>query len=181
MAACETVLTALFSWMCPYIATLAYPMALLVNLIGSASIFLPLPGFAFVFFLAGMGFDPWLLGIFGGLGAAIGEFTGYAIGFGGRKLAESRKKKGLLHARKKGWLEKAREWSRKRGVFFVLFLFAATPLPDDITGIIAGAIGYSMKKFFIAVLLGKLVMFTALAWGGHFGAEWALNALGWGI
>lgn len=177
------------AWICPLLGTFAYPAVFLVNLIGSASIFLPIPGFILVFFLAGMGLNPWLLAFFGALGAALGELTGFLIGAGGRKVAEKHKEKkegligGFLNRMlgQEGWLEKAESWSKKRGIFALLIVFAATPLPDDVVGIVAGAIGYSWKKFLIAVFIGKFVMFLILAWGGFFGTQWVLELLGVGL
>ena len=78
-------------------------------------------------------------------------------------------------------MDRAKKWSEKRGIFFVVLVFAATPLPDDVTGIIAGAIGYNFKKFFLAALIGKLLLFWALAWAGYFGSEWVLGWLAGGI
>ncbi|RLI98276.1 MAG: hypothetical protein DRO99_01095 [Candidatus Aenigmatarchaeota archaeon] len=180
MPTCEALLAGWLSWLCPTLSAFAYPTVFITNLIGSASIFFPLPGFALVFFLAGTGLNPWFLAISGGLGAAAGELTGYFIGMGGRKVAEGRRDKGILSRMfgKKGMLEKASEWSKRRGTFLAIFIFAATPLPDDVTGIIAGAIGYDIRNFFLASFMGKLVMFSVLAWGGYLGTEWVLDIMG---
>lgn len=138
------------------------------NLIGAASIILPVPGFA-VTFIFGAVLNPWLVGIAGGLGAAIGEFTGYAIGLGSREVIEYEKKK---------WVAKTRKWVEYWGIFPILAVFAATPLPDDVVGIAAGIIKYDVRKFFLAVLIGKIIMSLALAWGGFYGMQWIMQAFG---
>lgn len=137
----------------------------LVNLIGSATIFLPIPSAAFVF-TSGIFLNPLLVGIIGGLGSAIGEFTGYALGLGGRVALKKRWKKQIDN------IEKLFE---KYGWFFVIFIFAATPLPDDIAGIAAGILKYPVKKYFLAVLIGKIVLHLVIAYAGFYGLHWILH------
>jgi membrane protein YqaA with SNARE-associated domain len=57
----------------------------------------------------------------------------------------------------------------KYGGFLALIIFAATPLPDDIAGIIAGFLKYDLKRFFAAVLIGKVIFHLVLAYGGYYG------------
>ena len=179
MVACEALVAEWMLWICPPLATLGYPVVFLINLIGSASIFIPVPGFAVIFFMPGLGFDPWLLALFGAAGAAVGEITSYAVGLGGRKVAEKRKK-GISEKvlKKKTLIEKAEDWSRKRGMFPVIILFAATPLPFDILGIVAGVVRYDPRKFLLATFIGKLILFSVISWAGLFGMEWLLATLG---
>jgi membrane protein DedA with SNARE-associated domain len=110
--------------------------------------------------------DPFLLGLVGGLGAALGEFTGYGIGFGGRKLIEKKWKKDM---------NKTEKLFQKYGGFLIILLFAATPLPDDIVGILGGSLGYPAKKFFVATLIGKIILHWILAYGGFYGVNWVLD------
>ena len=155
-------------WAQSVVAELGYPGIFLVNLIGSASIILPVPSFV-VTFAFGAILNPWLVGIAAGTGAAIGELTGYALGFGSREMIEKRHRK---------WFERTKRWVESWGIFPVIALFAATPLPDDITGIAGGIIKYDIRKFFLAVLIGKVVMSLALAWGGFYGLQWVLQTFG---
>lgn len=158
------------AWAQSTAAAWGYMGIFLVSLIGSASIIFPVPAFL-VIFAMGAVLNPWLVGIVAGIGAGLGEVTGYLVGFAGKELAEKKN-------RKNRWLEKAKKWTESRGIFTVILVFAATPLPDDITGIIAGAIGYNWKKFLIACIIGKTIMGIALAWGGFFGLNWVLQILG---
>jgi membrane protein YqaA with SNARE-associated domain len=139
-----------------------------ISLVSSASIILPVPYFAFVF-AAGAVLNPLLVGIAGGLGSAIGELSGYLIGFGGKHAIKNKHEK---------LLKKAESWAEKHGFFAVVVFFAATPLPDDIIGILGGALGYNVKKFFVASLIGKLALNLALAFGGFYGYAWLLSSLG---
>ena len=66
-------------------------------------------------------------------------------------------------------------------MFPVLILFAATPLPDDVLGILGGAISYPLKKFLLASFIGKAIMNIALAWGGFYGINWVLQVFGVGL
>jgi membrane protein YqaA with SNARE-associated domain len=138
----------------------------LVSFIGNASIILPVPSFLAVF-AAGSLLNPWFVGLAAGTGAALGELTGYALGIGGRKALESRYKKEIGTAKR---------IMERYGMFPIIVLFAATPLPDDVVGILAGVIRYDIRKFLLAALAGKVLMNLGLAWAGFYGS-WLLG--GW--
>ncbi len=138
-----------------------YLGAFLASLVGSASIIFPVPSYVAVIALGAV-LNPWLLGLSAGVGAALGELLGYALGYGGGRAIERR------HDR---LLKRTRGWVEERGMFPVIVLFAATPLPDDIIGILAGVIRYDIKRFFLASLIGKVISSTALAWTGYLGGE----------
>ncbi|MFH1445271.1 MAG: VTT domain-containing protein [Nanoarchaeota archaeon] len=159
--------TQFVTWSQTMVETTGYLGVFLVSLIGSASIFFPVPAFI-VIFAAGVFLNPWLVGLIAGIGSAIGELTGYLLGFGGRKVAETKYEKQL---------EKTKKWVDRRGAFFVIFLFALTPLPDDIAGIIAGVIEYDIKKFFIATLIGKIILSVGIALAGFYGMNWILGLI----
>jgi len=145
--------------------TYGYFGIFLISLIESSTIVFPL-GFAVVIFTAGALLNPFLVGLSAGLGAAFGEFTGYAIGLGGRKVIEKKWKKDI---------KKAEKLFQRYGGFLVIILFAATPLPDDVVGILGGTLKYPLKKFFIASLIGKIILNLALAYGGFYGLNWVLS------
>ena len=157
------------------LSSVGYIGVFLASVIGSATVIFPLPIFL-VIFMAGAALNPFLVGIVAGVGSAIGELIAYGVGFGGRKLLEKKielKKKGLGY-----WLRRGQKWMHRTGGFFVVFLFAATPLPDDVIGIICGSIRYDIKKFFIACLLGKIVLSLLIAYAGFYGINWVLGYLG---
>jgi membrane protein YqaA with SNARE-associated domain len=154
------------AWSQAFIVDWGYPGVFLVSLLGNASIVFPVPSFLVVFAVGSL-LNPWLVGIIAGLGAAIGELTGYILGMGGRHAIRKRYGKDL--ERVKGWVE-------SHGMFSVLVLFAATPLPDDIVGIIGGMVRYDLKRFFLAVLIGKVILHVGIALGGLY---WGWVFGGW--
>lgn len=133
----------------------------LSSLIGSATVILPLPSFAFVV-AAGAVLNPFAVGVLSGLGAAIGELSGYGIGF----VAQRTGKKFKPLATQAGWIQRLRKWFQHKLGFLVIVVFAATPLPDDIIGIFCGLIRYDVKKFFAAALIGKTALGLFLAYSG---------------
>ena len=125
-----------------------------MQLIASSSLFFPLPGF-FVVMAAGAAMDPLVVTISSALGASIGEFTGYIVGLGGRKL--------LVRGTQ---FEKAHRIYGRYGIW-TIFIFAATPLPFDLIGIVCGVLRVHPATFFIMTLSGKLVLSGMLAYGGR--------------
>jgi membrane protein YqaA with SNARE-associated domain len=143
-----------------FIPVWGYLGLFLVEIIGSATIIFPAPAFAINFILGGTpGFDPWLVGIVAGTGSAIGEITGYGVGRGGREVIE-KKYKHLL--------DRTRKWMEGHGDFLIITLFAATPLPHDVVGMISGAVEYPLRKFMLATLVGKIIAGVVLAWAGYY-------------
>lgn len=133
-----------------------YLGSFLVSLVANGTIILPMPGII-VLFALGATFNPWLIGITAGAGGAIGELTGYAAGFSGRRILRNNS----LYIRSVGWL-------RKWGIWVVL-LFTVTPLPLDVVGIAAGALRFPIWKFLLACALGKTLLYTGMAFAGDWG------------
>lgn len=91
------------------------------------------------------------LAIAGGLGSALGELTGYVVGYGTKKIAEERQLDLLNNINGFGKLILENE---KRTPLYI-FLFALTPLPDDILFLPLGMIKYPFWKCIIPGWLGK--------------------------
>jgi membrane protein YqaA with SNARE-associated domain len=142
-----------------------YAGLFLINLIGAASILLPSPAAASVVG-AGALLEDFLgvpafiwVGLVAGLGEAIGEFSGYAAGYGGRFIVEERPAYGRI-----------RVWMEKRG-FMTMFVMSTIPNPFfDVAGLAAGAVQMPLRSFFFAVLGGKVIKNTWLAAAGGVGA-----------
>ena len=130
-------------------------------LLGNASLFIPLPTL-FIVYAAGAAFDPFLVGLAAGLGAAIGELSGYLVGYGIFRAASA--KKPLQDSKR---YRQAGALLRKYGAAAV-FVFAATPLPFDIIGLVAGFERYALAEFFVAELAGKLLKMWAVAYAGMY-------------
>jgi len=142
----------------------------LISVIGNATIILPFPSLVFVFLLAGE-LNPVLIALLSGVGSAIGELTGYCIGYGGASLTEKKKKW-------KKRIEKTEKQFNKYGGFWVIIFFAATPLPHDIAGIVSGVLKYPPKKFFIATFIGKFIISLIIAMAGFYSMEWVVRTIG---
>jgi len=138
-------------------------------MIGSASIIFPLPHFLIII-AAGKILDPLLVGLISGVGSAIGELTSYGLAFGivfgGRKIRKRKKSK-----HEKRLLKKIDMAFKNRWGFPFIFIFAVTPLPFDLIGLYCGAVGYDVKKFFLATLIGKIIISLILAYSGFYGID----------
>lgn len=133
------------------------------SLIANAALFIVTPIDLIVVFLGSTQFfHPLVIGIVAGLGGAFGEMSGYIIGLGGRKAVE---KSFSVTA---SMFDYAKAQLNRYGVLFVFF-GALTPFPFDFIGLIAGVAKYNWKKFFIALLLGKVLRYILLAYAGLFG------------
>jgi len=151
-------------WMNYFWLQFGYFGVFLISIIGAASIIIPVPYTLLIFWLGIWGYNPLLLTIAGGTGSAIGEFSGYLLGYYGRTLLSGERQ------RKMNYLLKM--FGRYGPV--AIFLFALTPLPDDLLFIPLGILRYSYVKAFIPSLLGKLLMCYILAYLGQTGGQFIL-------
>jgi len=139
-----------------------YPGVFLVNLVGSASLILPVPGAAAacVASTPGSGLNPLAVGMLAGMAQALGETTGYLAGKSGQSIAMRSPHYRRVH----GWMVKA-------GVP-VLFLFALIPNPFfDLAGLAAGGLGYPYRRFLAVVLSGKIIRSIAISYVCYSGVE----------
>ncbi len=146
-----------WAWMTELVSIYGYLGAFVVCIIGNVSVFIPIP-FALMVYAFGATLNPLLLGLVCGLGSTIGEMVSYVLGWGGRKVIEGR------YGSRLDAVEKLIE---RYGAFSV-FLFALLPLPDDLLLIPLGMMKYDVRKTFIAMLLGKTIMCSSLAYAGAF-------------
>ncbi len=149
-----------YSFLYYLISNFSYLGIFLASFLANATILLPISSHVLTFIAAGF-LDPWLVGLVSALGATLGESVGYTLGYGVNK-AMARKGKSLKKWKNKKWMKYLRKWT-----FLLIFVFAATPLPDDVAGIYSGAINYSFPKFFLACFLGKIVLYVLIALGGY--------------
>jgi uncharacterized membrane protein YdjX (TVP38/TMEM64 family) len=151
-----TVLIFLFREQLRELEKLAYVGAFLVMLVGNATVLLPAPGLVIVYSL-GSTLNPLLLGLFAGSGAALGELTGYAAGYGGSAVIDNYK---LYHSIKK--------WMNRYGAI-VITLMASIPNPIfDLVGVVAGSMRMKWWRFLIAVWIGKIIQSIIIAYAGAF-------------
>jgi membrane protein YqaA with SNARE-associated domain len=129
---------------------LGYASAFFGNLVASSTVVFPIPFFAVYAYLATF-LNPILLALISAFGSTLGEFVSYTLGYAGSDLLKKSKH-----------FKFAKKWFKKNGML-TIFFFAATPLPDDVVGLIAGSVNYNRSKFFSACLVGKLLMFLFIA------------------
>ena len=91
------------------------------------------------------------IAIAGGLGCVLGEITGYAVGYGAKKIVEGTESDLLKNINGFGRIILN---NQKRAPLYV-FLFALTPLPDDILYLPLGMLKYPFWKCIIPGWLGK--------------------------
>lgn len=152
----------IINWMLNLSITYGYFGIFLISLVGALSIFFPIPYTVVIFTLGGLEvFDPALIAVVAGIGSAFGEFSGYLIGFGGRRVI------GQKYKKKMEFLMKVFD----RFGPIVIFLFALTPLPDDLLFIPLGVIRYSLIRAFIPALIGKICMNFIVAYSGRFSVQ----------
>ncbi len=141
----------------------------LISLFGAMSIFVPIPYTVVIFILGGLpSFDPFLIAVAAGIGSAIGEFSGYLLGAGGRKVIGDRYKK------KMDFITKL---FKKYGSI-AIFIFALTPLPDDLIFIPLGVMRYSLLRAFIPAVLGKFFSNLIIAYSGRLSLDIVKNIFG---
>jgi membrane protein DedA with SNARE-associated domain len=134
-----------------------------IAMAGSATIVLPTPS-SVAIFSGGVLLDPvlgvpapLLVGLVAGVGDALGEFSGYTLGYAGKDA--------LRHRRAYSTFE---SWMRRRGML-TMFLLSTFPNPlFDLAGAAAGATRMPARRFFVSTLCGKIVKDTFLAYGGSF-------------
>ena len=138
--------------------SIGYPSAFLLGLIGAASIIIPVPTTVALLGMAAIpgAFNPVLLALAFGFGAAIGQLTSYGVGYTGGMVV-SKKHKRRLNAMLKIF---------ERYGMIAVFIFALTPLPDSLLFIPMGLIHYSLWKIFVAAVAGKVAMSLIIT---HFG------------
>ena len=133
-----------------------YPGIFLVSLLSNATIIFPIPG---VVFTSAMGavFNPYWVAVAAGLGAALGELTGYLAGFSGQVIIERR-----------DWYERLTVFMRKYGEVTVLIM-ALIPNPIfDLAGMAAGMLKMPISRFLFWCAIGKILKMLIFA---HTGAS----------
>ena len=134
----------------------------LISLIGASSIVFPIPYTVVVFWLsANTNLNPILLMFSAGIGSALGEIVGYSVGYAAKGVVGEKAKR-KFDAMLKVLMKHRNIWP------LLVFLFAFTPLPDDLIFVPLGLARFSFLRVFIPCLIGKLTMFYAIIMGGKY-------------
>ncbi len=146
-------------------AAYGYPGIFLISVLANATILIPAPGIAIVFAMGGV-FNPLVVGLVAGTGAAIGELSGYMAGFSGQPVAEKTK----IYQRIESWMQ--------RYGMLTIFVLAAIPNPFfDLAGMSAGALKMPLYKFLLACLPGKIIKMWIFAYAGAYSINWLINIM----
>ena len=146
--------------------------AFLISVIGNATIILPgavlliLSQIGIVLYSDTGPVGPIIVGLAGGVGAAIGEITGYLAGYSGRGIAE----KSRIYNRLVGWVKR---WGAP-----AIFVFSVVPLVFDLVGIAAGVLRVPFWKFMLACWLGRTLLYVIIVLSAAWGWEAVLPYFG---
>ena len=133
----------------PFTPEVGYLGLTIVSFFGSLIPFVPVPSFVLLATMAvGTQFDIHILALIAAFTATAAKQIIFYISYGGRKIISEKTKKRMEPFQK----------LVKRYGGTAAFVAAATPIPDDIVYIPLGLAKYDPKKFFVATLLGKLVL-----------------------
>ena len=136
------------------IANFGYGGIFILSILSNATLILPLPG---VIFTSAMGavFNPFWVAIAAGIGAALGETTGYLAGFSGQVVVD-----------RKDWYETLTQWMRKYGNLTILVMaFVPNPL-FDLAGMAAGMLKLPFFRFLFWCSIGKIIKMLLFAYTG---------------
>lgn len=149
----------------------SYLAVFITSFISSSSILIPIlpfPGYFPVLVGVGIGLDPLIAGLLGGIGTVLGDLLGYLVGMGGSATIEKFEKKAPK------FLKRFERFYSHIG-FWVVLAFAFLPLPFDIIGVLSGVSKYNFKRFLLALTIGRVVRTLLIAYGGFYAIPFISN------
>lgn len=142
------------------ISEVGYIGIFIIGLVGSATVVLPMPAILAIY-VGGATLNPAIVAVVAGLAEALGETTGYLLGFSGVGLVEKHR-----------LYERIRRWMSRRGTV-VLCVMAAVPNPlFDVVGLVAGSLRFPLWRFLVSVSIGKMIKNTMVAYAGAWSLPW---------
>jgi len=143
----------------PFTPEVGYLGLTIVSFFGSLIPFVPIPSFVLVATMAvGEQFDIHALVLIAALTATGAKQIIFYASYGGRKIISEKTKKRMKPFQK----------LVKRYGASAAFVAAATPIPDDLVYIPLGLAKYNPKRFFVATLSGKFVLYYVIALISHY-------------
>jgi membrane protein DedA with SNARE-associated domain len=143
----------------PFTPEVGYLGLAIVSFFGSLIPFVPIPSFVLVATMAvGEQFDIHILVLIAALTSTAAKQIIFYVSYGGRKIISEKTKKRMKPFQK----------LVKRYGGSAAFVAAATPIPDDLVYIPLGLAKYNPKRFFVATLLGKLVLYYVIVLISHY-------------
>ena len=143
----------------PFTPEVGYLGLTIVSFFGSLIPFVPIPSFVLVATMAaGEQFDIHVLVLIAAITSTAAKQIIFYVSYGGRKIISEKTKKRMLPFQK----------LVKRYGGSAAFVAAATPIPDDLVYIPLGLAKYNPKRFFVATLSGKIVLFYVIVLISHY-------------
>jgi len=143
----------------PFTPEVGYLGLTIVSFFGSLIPFVPIPSFILVATMAaGEQFDIHVLVLIAALTSTAAKQIIFYVSYGGRKIISEKTKKRMKPFQK----------LVKRYGGSAAFVAAATPIPDDLVYIPLGLAKYNPKRFFVATLLGKFVLYYVIVLISHY-------------
>lgn len=158
------IMNAIIAWALSLLGPIGgYIGVFIISIFGNFTVIFPVP-YLFVILLIALipGFtliDALLLGIVAGAGAAIGETVAWLLG---RSQSES-----LEESPTGQRILKIRSQIERGYGGLLIFIYAATPLPDDILLIALGATKYPLWKALVFCFFGKVVLALLITMGAQ--------------
>jgi membrane protein DedA with SNARE-associated domain len=147
---------------------LGYAGVFLIGILTSATAVVPIPGLLIVFTLGSV-LVPVLVGVFSGLGEAVGSIVIYLTGYAGHKAIKRIPNR---------FRDKFELWLKKRGSIAVLTMSVIiNPVFMPFTAV-AGMMRFGLVKFFLLCFTGKTIKNTIVAYLGYFGLGTLLRWIG---
>ena len=158
-----TVLVFVFRDEMQKLESFGYLGIFLISIAANATVIIPVPGLAITTTMGAV-FNPIGVAVAAGLGAAIGELTGYAVGRSGSSFISDKN----FYMRLLEWMREHPRWS-----FTVIIVMAFVPNPlMDVTGMACGALGIPAWKYLLGCAIGKTLKMLVFAYAGHY--SWRL-------
>jgi len=143
----------------PFTPEVGYLGLTIVSFFGSLIPFVPIPSFVLVATMAvGEQFDIHVLVVIAAITSTAAKQIIFYASYGGRKIISEKTKKRMIPFQK----------LVKRYGASAAFVAAATPIPDDLVYIPLGLAKYNPKRFFVATLSGKFVLYYIIVLISHY-------------
>ncbi|MHC1784015.1 MAG: VTT domain-containing protein [Anaerolineaceae bacterium] len=149
-----TTLLFIFRNKISHLGVYGYPGIFVISILANATIIIPLPGVAITSAMGAV-FNPFWVAVAAGLGAGIGETSGYLAGMSSRETIQ----KSERMRRITGWMEKY------GGLTILVLAFIPNPA-FDLAGIAAGALKIPFYQFLTWTCVGKILKMLMFAYGG---------------
>lgn len=169
-------LVSVYAWLLSFSLVMGYGGAFLIALLGNATVLIPFPYIGLPFILGGLKdssthlfvFDPILVGLVSGAGCTIGEIVTYLLGRLGRRFVDTEQMNGFTR-----YVDR-----HPRATPLMIFLLAATPIPDDVLVVPLGAAKYAWWRILPPLFTGKTAFMMGVSFAGRLGLEWVGSLVG---